>query len=133
MIKYTSSCGGPVSQSGAGGSGNLYIFLCDSRVCAKTTSLQGNYLVKTLGPVIACAPLIKDSSHIWALSCYTYDNKQAAKELNINASRGVQGLQFTTVHSNMESSHIKKPKCLSHIELKRDAFYNNENQKQSME
>lgn len=57
------------------------------------------------------------------------DNKQAANELNINTSRGVQGLQFTTVLSNMESSHIKKPKCLSHIELKRDAFYNNENKK----
>lgn len=33
----------------------------------------------------------------------------------------------------MESSHIKKPKCSSHIELKWDAFYNNENEKQLME
>lgn len=107
VIKYTSSCSGPVSKSGAGGSGNHYMFLCDSRVCARTTSLQGNYLVKTLGPVTACSPLIKDSSHVWVLSYYTYDNKQAAKELNINRSRGVQGLQFTTVLSNMESYHIK--------------------------
>lgn len=66
VIKYTSSCRGPVSQSGAGGSDNLYMSLCDSRVCARTTSLQGNYLVKTLGPVTACLPLIKDSSHVWS-------------------------------------------------------------------
>lgn len=98
-------------------------------LCARTASLKGNYLVKTLGPVTACLPLIKDSSHGWVLFCYTYDIKQPATELNINTSRRVQGSEFTTVPSNMESSHIKKPKCLSHIELEREAFYNNENLK----